>query len=145
MAIQSRVEPTGSRVAKKGFSLTELLVASAIGLAVMGAVATLLSTIGSTTRNAEAIVAMTDGLRTASAKLRDDLTGITADVRLRPCVQRADASGRHRRHPALHDSGSWQALRWAVYDRRRQRPSSGFVFRVALCRSGVVLQGGAGC
>jgi hypothetical protein len=80
MAIQPVVEPTASRVAMPGFSLTELLVASAIGLAVMGAVATLLSTIGSTTRNAEAIVAMTDGLRTASAKLRDDLTGITADV-----------------------------------------------------------------
>ena len=63
-----------------GFSLVELLVAATIGLVVMGAIATLFSTFGSTARNTEAIVMMTDGMRTAAARLREDLTGVTADL-----------------------------------------------------------------
>ena len=80
MAIQQVFEPDANRAVKVGFSLTELLVASTIALAVMGAVASLFSTLGSASRSAEAIVAMTDGLRTAGARLREDLTGVTPDL-----------------------------------------------------------------
>jgi hypothetical protein len=80
MGVQQVFEPGANRSVKAGFSLTELLVASTIALAVMGAVASLFSTLGSASRSAEAIVAMTDGLRTAAARLREDLTGVTPDL-----------------------------------------------------------------
>ncbi len=64
----------------RGFSLTELLVASTIGLAVMAMVASLFSVFGAAARTTEAIAAMTDGLRTTAIRLRDDLTGVTADL-----------------------------------------------------------------
>lgn len=62
-----------------GFTLTELLVASTIALTVMGALATLFGVFSGTVRRAEAIVALTDTLRTTAARLRLDLSGATVD------------------------------------------------------------------
>ncbi len=65
---------------RTGFSLTELLVASAIGLMVMAAVASLFGTLGASVREMEANVALAERLRAVSARLRYDLAGVTADL-----------------------------------------------------------------
>lgn len=70
-----------SRARKGGFTITELLVASTIALSVMAAVATLFATFGSAASQSQSIVDMTNRLRTAASKLREDLAGVTASLR----------------------------------------------------------------
>lgn len=68
-------------VPREGFTLAELLVASAIALTVMAAVATLFGRFGNAAADAQSIVDMTNRMRTTSARLRRDLSGITAPLR----------------------------------------------------------------
>ena len=63
-----------------GFSLIELLIAAAIGLIVMGAVATLFGVFGRSASETQSIVDMTNRLRGSALKLRQDLQGITCRV-----------------------------------------------------------------
>lgn len=67
-------------VARRAFSLTELLVAMTISLAVMGAVATLFGTFGRSVTNSQAIVDISSRMRSANWQLRKDLSGVTCDV-----------------------------------------------------------------
>ena len=64
-----------------GFTLIELLVASAGGLILMGFVAVVFGFYGRTVRENQAIIRMNDSLRSAAWKLRQDLQGITCDVK----------------------------------------------------------------
>lgn len=64
------------------FSLTELLVASAIGLLVMASVATLFSVFSRALSEGQSTIEMASKMRTAGWRLRRDLAGIT--VRIRP-------------------------------------------------------------
>lgn len=70
----------GSVVARRAFSLTELLVAMTISLAVMGGVATLFGTFGRSVTNSQAIVDISSRMRSANWQLRKDLSGVTCDV-----------------------------------------------------------------
>jgi len=65
----------------RGFSLVELLVASAIAMIVMAAVATLFGTFGNAASTSQSIVDMTNRLRTTTSRLRKDLAGVTAPLR----------------------------------------------------------------
>lgn len=71
---------------RSGFTLIELLVASTIGLAVMASVATLFGLFGRAINDGNDISAMSARLRSAAWKLRQDLGGITTEVKpwLRP-------------------------------------------------------------
>ena len=64
-----------------GFTLVELLVASAGGLILMGFVAVVFSFYGRTVSENQAIIRMHDSMRSAAWKLRQDLEGITCDVK----------------------------------------------------------------
>lgn len=66
--------------ARRGFSLTELLIAMTIALMVMAAVASLFGAFSSSARTVDANAALADALRAASSRLRYDLTGVTVDV-----------------------------------------------------------------
>jgi type II secretory pathway component PulJ len=78
----SRTSPTPRAVvARGGFTLIELLVASAGGLILMGFVAVVFGFYGRTVRENQAIIRMNDSLRSAAWKLRQDLQGITCDVK----------------------------------------------------------------
>jgi type II secretory pathway pseudopilin PulG len=62
---------------RSGFSLTELLVASGIGLTVMAAVATLFSVFSRSLSQSQSTVDLTTRMRSAAWKLRQDLDGVT--------------------------------------------------------------------
>lgn len=63
--------------ARQGFSLVELLVASALALIVMAAVAQLFSEFGRTVSEGKSIVDINARLRNAAWRLRQDLVGLT--------------------------------------------------------------------
>jgi prepilin-type N-terminal cleavage/methylation domain-containing protein len=63
-----------------GFTLVELLVASAIALTVMGAVATLFGIFGRTASQSQAIVDLTDKIRSVAWRMRQDLAGVTVEL-----------------------------------------------------------------
>lgn len=73
---QPRIEP-GTR---PGFSLSELLVASAIALVVMGAVATLFGVFGGALSRSQGTLDLSSRMRTTAWQLRQDLAGITLEV-----------------------------------------------------------------
>jgi prepilin-type N-terminal cleavage/methylation domain-containing protein len=78
--------PVADRRRERGFTLTELLVATLLSLVVMGAVASLFGLFGRTVRLSQATVDMSALMRTAAWQLRQDLTGVTCEVvpRLQP-------------------------------------------------------------
>lgn len=65
---------------RAGFSLTELLVASTIGLMLIAAVASLFALLGNTFSQSRSTIDMAARMRAASWKLRQDLAGITCPV-----------------------------------------------------------------
>jgi len=65
---------------RSGFSLTELLVASGIGLLVMAAVASLFSEFGRAMSRSQSTIDLTSRMRAAAWKLRQDLDGVTCPV-----------------------------------------------------------------
>ncbi len=65
------------RACRSGFSLTELLVAAAIGLMVMAAVASLFSVFGRGLSQSRTLVDVAARLRNAAWQLRQDLHGVT--------------------------------------------------------------------
>lgn len=67
----------GARAGREGFSLPELLVASAIGLMVMAAAASLFSVFSRGVSQSRMIVDVGARLRTAAWQLRQDLHGVT--------------------------------------------------------------------
>lgn len=68
------------RQSTAGFTLVELLVASAIALTVMGAVATLFGIFGRTASQSQAIVDLTDKIRSVAWRMRQDLAGATVEL-----------------------------------------------------------------
>ena len=68
------------RQSTAGFTLVELLVASAIALTVMGAVATLFGIFGRTASQSQAIVDLTDKIRSVAWRMRQDLAGVTVEL-----------------------------------------------------------------
>ena len=68
------------RQSTTGFTLVELLVASAIALTVMGAVATLFGIFGRTASQSQAIVDLTDKIRSVAWRMRQDLAGVTVEL-----------------------------------------------------------------
>lgn len=69
-----------NRPARAGFSLTELLVASGIGLLVMASVASLFTVFGRALSQSQSTVDQVARLRAAGWKLRQDLAGVTCRV-----------------------------------------------------------------
>ena len=69
-----------SRSGRAGFSLTELLVASGIGLIVMASVASLFTVFGRALTQSQSTVDQVARLRAAAWKLRQDLAGVTCRV-----------------------------------------------------------------
>lgn len=69
-----------ARATRPGFSLSELLVASAIALVVMGAVASLLGVFGGALSRSQGTLDLTARMRVATWQLRQDLAGVTLDV-----------------------------------------------------------------
>lgn len=63
-----------------GFSLSELLVASAIALVVMGAVATLFGVFSGALSRSQGTLDLTSRMRTTAWQLRQDLAGVTLEV-----------------------------------------------------------------
>lgn len=74
----TRIGPAAGR--RGGFSLTELLVASAIALIVMGAVATLFGMYSRTLSVSQATVDLGGRMRLAAWQLRQDLAGVSLEV-----------------------------------------------------------------
>jgi type II secretory pathway component PulJ len=72
MQSQARLRP--------GFSLTELLVASGIGLTVMAAVATLFGVFSRSLSQSQSTVDLSSRMRATAWKLRQDLDGVTCPV-----------------------------------------------------------------
>ena len=82
--VHNPIKPALNRNAiagRGGFTLLELLVASAGGLILMGFVAVVFSFYGRTVSENQAIIRMHDSMRSAAWKLRQDLEGITCDVK----------------------------------------------------------------
>jgi len=73
---------TGTSIAgcRAGFSLAELLVASAISIVVMGSVATLLGVFSRGLSQSQSTIDMSARMRAAAWKLRQDLQGVTCPV-----------------------------------------------------------------
>ena len=65
---------------RPGFSLTELLVASAVALLVMAGVATMIGTFGRAASQSQALVALAGRMRSTAWQLRQDLSGVTAEL-----------------------------------------------------------------
>jgi hypothetical protein len=65
---------------RSGFSLTELLVASGIGLTVMAAVATLFGVFSRSLSQSQSTVDLSSRMRATAWKLRQDLDGVTCPV-----------------------------------------------------------------
>jgi len=63
-----------------GFTLTELLIAAALSLVVMGAVASLFGILSRSIRQSQSTVDLSALMRSAAWQLRQDLTGITCAV-----------------------------------------------------------------
>jgi len=76
----ARHESNGACRTTRGFTLTELLVASALALVVMGAVASLFVILGRSIRNSQATVELGARVRAAIWLLRQDLVGVTCRV-----------------------------------------------------------------
>ena len=74
-SMQTNVGPS-----RRGFSLTELLVASAIALVVMGAIAQLFSLFSRTLSQSQATVDIAGRMRSTAWQLRQDLAGVTVDL-----------------------------------------------------------------
>lgn len=70
----------GRTACRAGFSLTELLVASAIGVVVMGSVATLLGVLSRGLSQSQSTIDMSARMRATAWKLRQDLDGVTCPV-----------------------------------------------------------------
>lgn len=70
----------GHGSARKGYTLVEMLVATTLTLLMMGTVATVFGMIGEGISAARAALEMSDALRGAAARLRDDLGGILSTV-----------------------------------------------------------------
>jgi prepilin-type N-terminal cleavage/methylation domain-containing protein len=70
----------GRAACRAGFSLTELLVASAISVVVMGSVATLLGVFGRGLSQSQSTIDMSARMRATAWKLRQDLDGVTCPV-----------------------------------------------------------------
>jgi prepilin-type N-terminal cleavage/methylation domain-containing protein len=85
--------PRRARILKgtRGFTLTELLVATAICLSTMAGVAQLFSLYSRTVSQTQALVALQERLRAVSTQLRRDLKGVTTDLSAKP--NRADSDG----------------------------------------------------
>jgi prepilin-type N-terminal cleavage/methylation domain-containing protein len=96
------------RVAR-GFTLVELLVASTIGLIVMGSLATLLGLFSRTASSTQSVIDMTHRLRVVGDRLRKDLAGVTC--KLEPPVSPDSDSGYFEiiEGPAT-DTASWNSL-----------------------------------
>jgi len=65
---------------RTGFSLTELLIASAVALLVMAGVATMIGTFGRAASQSQTLVALAGRMRSTAWQLRQDLTGVTAEL-----------------------------------------------------------------
>jgi type II secretory pathway component PulJ len=76
---------------RTGFSLTELLVASTLGLIMMAAVASLFSVFSRALSSSQSTVELTGKMRSVAWQLRQDLAGVT--VRMRPPVHPESNSG----------------------------------------------------
>lgn len=76
----ARPDSHGARRFASAFTLTEVLVASALALVVMGAVASLFVILGRSVRNSQATVEMGARMRAAIWLLRQDLVGVTCSV-----------------------------------------------------------------
>jgi prepilin-type N-terminal cleavage/methylation domain-containing protein len=72
--------PTGINYGRHGFTLVELLVASTIGLIVMGSLATLLGLFSRTASSTQSVIDVTHRLRVVGDRLRKDLAGVTCKV-----------------------------------------------------------------
>jgi prepilin-type N-terminal cleavage/methylation domain-containing protein len=68
------------RAIRRGYTLVEMLMATALTLIMMAAVASVFGTMGTSISGARATLEMSDALRGAAAKLRSDLEGITATM-----------------------------------------------------------------
>ncbi|MGB8852182.1 MAG: prepilin-type N-terminal cleavage/methylation domain-containing protein [Pirellulales bacterium] len=79
--IVSTTGKSGCMPSRRGFTLSELLVASTIALSVMAAVATLFGTFGRAASDTQSIADMTNRLRMTASRLRRDLAGVTAPMR----------------------------------------------------------------
>ena len=73
-------KPSPAAAARAGFSLTELLVAAGVALLVMAGVASLIGTFGRTASQSQALVALSGRMRGTVWQLRQDLSGVTADL-----------------------------------------------------------------
>jgi len=71
------IKPAIRGIRASGFSLTELLVASALSMIVMAALASLFSVFGRSVTDAQAMVELTARMRNAAWRLRQDLVGLT--------------------------------------------------------------------
>ncbi|MFM8274348.1 MAG: PilW family protein [Gemmata sp.] len=71
---------SSSIVTRRGFSLTELMVAMTIALMIMGAVATLFGMFGRSLSSSQATVDLAARMRGAAWQLRKDLGGVTCEV-----------------------------------------------------------------
>jgi prepilin-type N-terminal cleavage/methylation domain-containing protein len=65
---------------RSGFSLTELLIAAAVALIVMAGVATMIGTFGRAASQSQALVALAGRMRSTAWQLRQDLSGVTAEL-----------------------------------------------------------------
>jgi hypothetical protein len=78
----SRDEPARPpRAGRAAFTLVELMVASSIALAVIGALASMFALFSRTASDTQAIVTMTSQLRSSATRLSQDLAGLTAALR----------------------------------------------------------------
>src|SRR4030042_6036628 len=62
----------------RGYTLVEMLMATALTLLMMGGVATVFGVVGESIRNVRATLEMSEALRGAAGVLRSDLSGVTA-------------------------------------------------------------------
>ncbi len=83
--------PAQSRDRCRGFTIVELLVASTIALSVMAAVATLFATFGNAGASSQSLVDMSNRMRQAANRLRQDLAGVS--VTMRPPISPETNSG----------------------------------------------------
>jgi len=79
------------RTPRRGYTLVEILVATALTLLLMGAVVQIFASIGGSVADSRSTVEMSDRLRGAAARLQMDLVGLT--VTMRPPRHPADDEG----------------------------------------------------
>ncbi|MCE2725969.1 MAG: prepilin-type N-terminal cleavage/methylation domain-containing protein [Planctomycetaceae bacterium] len=73
-------KPSPAAAVRPGFSLTELLIASAVALLVMAGVATMIGTFGRAASQSQSLVALAGRMRSTAWQLRQDLSGVTAEL-----------------------------------------------------------------